>query len=145
MMRNREREVIVVDRGDHSPLWWLMVGAAVGAGLGLLFAPKSGEETRADLGKRIAKLREAADDTLGGLHGVLDENAPVHRSASDEDADEPAELLEDEEDESPARGRRGASVGDVSPARLELEQRLAEARARRRRALAAEEDEEPVA
>ena len=140
-MRNREREVIVVDRGDHSPLWWLMVGAAVGAGLGLLFAPKSGEETRADLGKRIARLREAADDALGGLQGALDEE-PVHRSAADED--EPAELLDDETDESPARGRRSGS-GEVSPARLELEQRLAEARSRRRRALAAEEDEEPVA
>jgi gas vesicle protein len=142
-MRNREREVIVVDRGDHSPLWWLVVGAAVGAGLGLLFAPKSGEETRADLGKRIARLREAADDALGGLHGVLDEEEPVHGSAADED--EPAELLEDETAESPARGRRGGSAAEVSPARLELEQRLAEARSRRRRALAAEEDEEPVA
>lgn len=142
-MRNREREVIVVDRGDHSPLWWLMVGAAVGAGLGLLFAPRSGEETRADLGKRIARLREAADDALGGLHGVLDEEEPVHRSSADED--EPAELLDDETAESPGRARRGGPAADVSPARLELEQRLAEARSRRRRALAAEEDEEPVA
>ena len=143
-MRNKEREVIVVDRGDHSPLWWLVVGATVGAGLGLLFAPKSGEETRRELGKRIAKLREAADDALGGLHGALDEETPIHRSAAEEEA---ADLLEEEEEviEPASRGRRGGSAGDASPARLELEQRLAEARARRRRALAAEEDEEPVA
>ena len=141
-MRNKEREVIVVDRGDHSPLWWLVVGATVGAGLGLLFAPKSGEETRRELGKRIAKLREAADDALGGLHGALDEEPPIHRSAAEEEA---ADLLEEEVIEPASRGRRGGSAGDASPARLELEQRLAEARARRRRALAAEEDEEPVA
>jgi hypothetical protein len=119
-----------------------MVGAAVGAGLGLLFAPKSGEDTRADLGKRIARLREVADDAIGGLHGALDDEAPIHHSA---DEDEPAEILEDETDESAAPGRRSGPAADVSPARLELEQRLAEARSRRRRALAAEEDEEPVA
>ena len=35
----------------------LGVGAAVGAGLGILFAPKSGKETREDLKNKINELR----------------------------------------------------------------------------------------
>ena len=33
-----------------------LAGAAIGAGLGLLFAPKSGEETREELKKKLEKL-----------------------------------------------------------------------------------------
>jgi hypothetical protein len=40
-----------------------------------------------------------ADDAIGGLHGALDDEAPIHHSA---DEDEPAEILEDETDESAA-------------------------------------------
>ena len=38
----------------------LAFGAAIGAGLGLLLAPKSGEETRKDLKKKINELVEEA-------------------------------------------------------------------------------------
>ncbi|MBR1417030.1 MAG: YtxH domain-containing protein [Bacilli bacterium] len=39
-----------------------ILGAAVGAGLGVLFAPKSGEETRKELKKKIDELLEKAKD-----------------------------------------------------------------------------------
>ena len=38
----------------------LLAGAAVGAGLGILFAPKSGKETRADIKKKIGEVIEQA-------------------------------------------------------------------------------------
>jgi hypothetical protein len=93
----------------------------------------------------VARCR--ACNTGGSRRALLgvDGNALLALASAGDDEDEPAELLEDETEESPVRGRRGGNAGDVSPARLELEQRLAEARSRRRRALAAEEDEEPVA
>ena len=42
----------------------LVVGAAVGAGLALLFAPAPGRTTRRRLRRRIANLEEAAADRI---------------------------------------------------------------------------------
>lgn len=38
----------------------LGIGAAIGTGLGMLFAPKSGKETRSDLKKKINDLKQKA-------------------------------------------------------------------------------------
>jgi hypothetical protein len=45
-------------------LLFLGAGAAVGAGAALLFAPASGRETRARIGKEVEKLTEAASDAV---------------------------------------------------------------------------------
>ena len=42
----------------------MLVGAVLGIGLGILFAPERGEATRRRLRKRLAKLRERAGDGL---------------------------------------------------------------------------------
>jgi hypothetical protein len=36
---------------------WLTVGAAIGAGIGLVFAPSSGRRLRQDMGERLDTLR----------------------------------------------------------------------------------------
>ena len=45
-------------------LLFLGAGAAVGAGAALLFAPASGRETRARIGKEVDKLTEAASNAV---------------------------------------------------------------------------------
>ncbi len=40
----------------------LVAGTAIGAGLGVLFAPKSGKETRQDLKNKIAELKEKLEN-----------------------------------------------------------------------------------
>lgn len=45
-------------------LLFLGAGAAVGASAALLFAPTSGRETRARIGKEVSKLTEAASDAV---------------------------------------------------------------------------------
>lgn len=134
--RDDNREVIVVERdGGAGSLWWLMLGGAVGAGLALLFAPQSGARTRRQLAKRLAKLRDSAEDAYEELREAIDpDEEGVHRSLSETEE----EAKGDEESEEPAPRRGG------TPARLELEKRLAAARARHQRALA-DVDEEPVA
>ena len=122
MRGKQRREVVYVERGGDSSAKWLFWGALLGAGVALLYAPSSGEETRRNLQRKLWKFRAMTEEKLdeisqqfGGardsLHGMLDDE--------DEDADA---------EETPAGyGRSGKPS-----AREELERRLADARARRR-------------
>ena len=58
-------------------LMGLLAGTVIGAGLGMLFAPKSGSELRSDLGNRIAdqtgRVREVADQTYAKARDIADQ------------------------------------------------------------------------
>jgi gas vesicle protein len=141
--RTGNRDVIVVEREGGATVWWFLVGGALGAGLALLFAPGSGEETRRNISSRLTKIRESAEGVLDEIRGKLDPDERVHRSLSEADSDGDSEDADDAPEGAAAR-RSGSGGRASSSARQELEQRLADARARRQRAMA-EEDEEPVA
>lgn len=67
---------IIIERHDGS-VGSLLLGVALGAGLALLFAPQSGEETRRDIeeGARRARVRagEIADDLSASVSETLDQ------------------------------------------------------------------------
>lgn len=67
---------IVIEREGGGQIGSFVVGALLGAGLALLFAPKSGEETQAELREQAVKLRDAAEDRMReaqrNLEGRLD-------------------------------------------------------------------------
>jgi len=150
-MRARgDRDVIILEPEGSSPVGWFVLGAALGAGLALLLAPASGEETRRKLGRQAKRLKETAEDTLDDLKEQFDsfretvddtvedvKSDVVHASRAV--ADTVADEAEDEATPIAKRPRRSAAVS----AREELERRLAEARARRSEPLP--EEEEPVA
>jgi hypothetical protein len=148
-MSRRERSgTIIIERGGSSSLWWLLVGGALGAGLALLFAPQSGDRTRRVVGRKLGKLRDAADEAFEDLRDALSPQERVHRSLANSkaDADEvaaPGTPAAGDDGAGPRERSERARSGKVS-ARRELEQRLAEARARRQRTLA-DDAEEPVA
>jgi hypothetical protein len=132
---------VIVVEGSGGGLKWLILGAALGAGLALLFAPRSGKELRRELGKGIKGLRELADDTLEELRGddSNEEESNLRTMADGGSAyDDAGEPEPEPEPEPPPRPKRNSAVS----AREELERRLAAARARRR---AVPEGEEPVA
>jgi hypothetical protein len=130
-MRHKDREVVYVQRGDSSAKW-LFWGAVLGAGLALMYAPRSGEETRRGLQRRVWKLRAMTEEKLDEIAQQFGGPRDSLRGMEDEEFDE-EELLESP-DVAPVRGRPSA--------REELERRLAEARARRR---ASGDIEEPLA
>jgi len=51
------------EEGGGSFLMGLLAGTVLGAGLGMLFAPKAGSELRSQLGESAGKLRSTAGDT----------------------------------------------------------------------------------
>jgi hypothetical protein len=51
--------------GGSSFLMGLLAGTVLGAGLGMLFAPKTGSELRHQLGESANRLRTSAGDTYG--------------------------------------------------------------------------------
>jgi YtxH-like protein len=130
-MRSKGREVVYLQRSDSSAKW-LFWGAVLGAGLALMYAPRSGEETRRVLQRRLWKLRAMTEEKLDELAQQFGGPRESLRELGEEDFDE-EELFEPRE-APPSRARPSA--------REELERRLAEARARRR---AAGDLEEPLA
>jgi hypothetical protein len=131
--RKDNREVVYLERSGDSSAKWLFWGAVLGAGLALLYAPRSGEETRRHLQRRLWKLRAMTEEKLDEL---AQQFGSGREALADLDEDEEDAL--DEPDDLPAmRARPGGAS-----AREELERRLSEARARRR---AVGDLEEPLA
>ena len=126
-------EIVYVERSGDASAKWLFWGALLGAGLALLYAPRSGEETRRLVQRRLWKLRAMTEEKLDELTQQLG-----GRGRREPLADDDAAVELDAED-------YGNSPGRASPgtARQDLERRLTEARSRRRAAAA--DIEEPLA
>jgi gas vesicle protein len=128
-MRGRQRrEVVYVERGGDTSAKWLFWGALLGAGLALMYAPTSGEDTRRNLQRKLWKLRamteEKLDELTQQLGGAKDSLGAL---LEDEDDD-----LEGEDEGRTIYGRGQSSSASSASPREELERRLADARARRR-------------
>jgi len=65
--RTKGREVVYVERGGDASAKWLFWGAVLGAGLALLYAPRSGEETRRVMQRKLWKLRAMTEEKLDEL------------------------------------------------------------------------------
>jgi gas vesicle protein len=144
---SNDREVTVIEAESGSGFKWFLLGAAVGAGLGLLFAPQSGERTRRDITRKARHLKRQAGEKLEDFaEEVQDRGKRIKESAEDfiEEVEDrgrrvkatAVDFVDDLTDE--VRDTRRRVEHNASSARDELERRLAEARARRRAAIAAD-------
>src|SRR6478735_4389667 len=73
--------------GGGSFLMGLLAGTVLGAGLGMLFAPKAGAELRSQLGSQLAdqtgRLRDAADQTYNQASEKVSQMVDRGREAYD--------------------------------------------------------------
>jgi len=73
-MRNQDDlPYILVERDSGGSFGSFCLGALVGAGLALLFAPQSGEETQEEIRARAQKLRIAAEERMREVQVTLED------------------------------------------------------------------------
>ncbi|MEO5799187.1 MAG: YtxH domain-containing protein [Gemmatimonadales bacterium] len=124
-----DREITVVEADGSAGVKWFLFGAVLGAGLGLLFAPQSGEHTRRDISKRARRLKAEAEDRFDELTDEIETRGKKLKATVEDWADDVKGEVRD--------GRRAVQE-TAAGARDDLERRLSEARARRRATIAAD-------
>ncbi len=82
-MAERDDAVIIERRGGGagSGVALFLLGAAVGAGLALLFAPQSGDETRADIRRQARRVKRKARDLAESGRDMVDDLQRQGKSA----------------------------------------------------------------
>ncbi|MGH7593477.1 MAG: YtxH domain-containing protein [Gemmatimonadales bacterium] len=121
-----DRDVTLIESDSGAGFKWFVLGAAIGAGLGILFAPQAGDRTRRELARRGRRLRAEAGDKLDDLSGELQARGRKIKESVAEFADDVADEVKD--------GKRKLERS-AHTAREELERRLADARTRARAAV----------
>jgi len=127
MSHGEHQPVIVVEKssGIGSFLW----GIVIGAGVALLLAPRTGEETRAELRSRGRRLRDKAEDTADDLHTRLEDGYEKAKARVEEKFEHTRRNLS--ETRAGARDAVKAGKAAVHSAREELDRRLADAKSAR--------------
>lgn len=121
------REPYVIVERSGAGVGPLLVALALGAGVALLLAPQSGEETRREIARRTRRAQDAAQDFVGELSGTVADKFQEVRAT----VEERIEATLDAVDEKKRRVSKAYHAGRVAAreARGDLEQRIAESKA----------------
>ena len=123
-----ERPYVIVERGDAGAgIGPLLLGLALGAGVALLLAPQSGEETRRAVARRARRAQEAAQDFVEDVSGTVADKFNQVRASVGERIDATFEAVD-------AKKRQVTNAVEAGRAaarqtRGELEHRIAERKA----------------
>jgi gas vesicle protein len=83
-----------------------LLGIAVGAVVGFLFAPEAGEDTRRKLSKRVRNLRDVAEEKVDEVRGLLE----AEGEGEEEEEDSTRQRLERRLEEARRRRRRAPAA-----------------------------------
>jgi gas vesicle protein len=110
------------EEGGGSFLMGLLAGTVLGAGLGMLFAPKAGSELRSQLGTQLAdqtgKLREVADpyyqQATEKVSQIVDKGKEAYDRARSSVSNMAAQGTSGTTGTDATSGNRGGTVGTTS-------------------------------
>jgi gas vesicle protein len=121
----REPYVIVEKQGPG--VGSFLIGLALGAGVALLLAPKSGEETRREIARRARRAQEAAQGFVEDVSGTVADKFQEVRATVEERIE--ATLVAVDDKKRRVSNAYHAGRAAAREARGELEQRIAESKA----------------
>jgi gas vesicle protein len=104
-----------------------LVGLALGAGVALLLAPQSGEETRRGIARRARRAQDAAQDFVEDMSGTVADKFQEVRATVEERIDATLDAVDDKKRRVSNAFHAGRAA--AREARGELEQRIAESKA----------------
>lgn len=117
---------LVVEKRDAG-IGPFLIGAALGAGIALLLAPQSGEETRTAIARRARRAQEAAQDFVEDVSGTVANKFDEVRATVGERIEATFEAVDDKKRRVSNAFHAGRAA--AREARGELEQRIAETKA----------------
>jgi gas vesicle protein len=121
-----EGPYVVIEKRSGG-LGTLFVGLAIGAGLALLFAPRSGAETRQQLRRRAERMRDAAENAVDEVTGTVQDTFEAARQRVEEKIDAARDAIETKREQVQRAVDAGREA--AQQARADLERRLAETKA----------------
>jgi gas vesicle protein len=123
---DEDEPYVVIEKSEGSTGSFLL-GLALGAGVALLFAPRSGQETRRDLNRRATRVRDAAQGVAEDLTESVRDRFHEARQQVEERIDSARHAVEVKRQQVTQAVQAGRAA--AAQAREDLERRIAETKA----------------
>ena len=121
-----EGPYVVIERSEPG-IGTFVMGLAIGAGLALLLAPRTGEETRRDLQRRARKIGDQAQDLVSEVTESVTNTLHAAKDRVENSIDSTRNAVEIKRRQVTNAVHAGRAA--AQQARVELEQRIAETKA----------------
>ena len=126
-MRHQDDEPYIVIEKHSGGVGDFLLGALIGAGVALLFAPRSGRETRADISRRARAAQDRVRDVATGVTDQVVDTFETARSRIEEQLESARDAIVNKKEQVSRAMEAGREA--AQQARTDLERRLAETKA----------------
>ena len=117
MSTENDQPTVIIEKDGRPEIGAFLLGALVGAGIALLFAPSSGQETQRRIREQAGRLRALTEDRVRNLRDDLGSRLDTARKAADHGRLAASDARTDLEDKL-ARSKAAYRAGRFQPSRV---------------------------